>query len=107
MLYKGQTLVQSSPQTLDSNTVKIRGRTLLQKFPLKKAYETRYLNFTDQLFFGTYYISFCKIANICDIDLKFSGLVSDVNMDNPAKFREVGMPRKCIFKNRDFRNFGL
>ena len=61
---------------------------------------------TDQLFAG-YYRLLCKIANLWDIDLKFSGFISDVNMDNPAKFREVSMPRSWTSKNRDFRDFGL
>ena len=36
------------------------------------------------------------IANLKDIDLKFSGLISDVNIDNPAKYGEVSMPRTCL-----------
>ena len=42
-----------------------------------------------------------------DIDLKFSGSISDVNIDNPAKFREVSMPKSCISKNRVSGDFGL
>ena len=64
------------------------------------------LYFTDQLF-SAFYRLFCKIANLWDIDLKFSGFISDVNSDNPAKFREVSMPRSCISKNRVFQDFGL
>ena len=56
---------------------------------------------------SAFYRLFCKIANFWDIDLKFSGFISDVNSDNPAKFREVSMPRNCISKNRVFRDFGL
>ena len=41
------------------------------------------------------------------MDLKFSGFISDVSMDNPAKFRKVSMPKYYIFKNRDFPDFGL
>jgi len=33
-----------------------------------------------------FYRLYCKIANLWDIDLKFSGLISDVNSDNSAKF---------------------
>ena len=57
--------------------------------------------------FSAFYRLFCKIANLWDIDLKFSGFISDVNIDIPAKFREVSMPRNCISKNRDFRDFFL
>ena len=59
------------------------------------------LCFTDKLFL------FCKIANLEDIDLKFSESISNVNIGNPAKFRDVSIPRSCISKNRDFRDFGL
>ena len=44
---------------------------------------------------------FCKIANLWDIDLKFS----DVNIINPAKVREVSIPRHCISKNCFFFRF--
>ena len=54
-----------------------------------------------------FYRLFCKIANLGDIDLKFSGSISDVNIDNHAKFGEVGIPRSCFSKNRVFRDFGL
>ena len=64
------------------------------------------LYFTDQLF-SAFYRLFFKIANLLDIDLKFSGFISDVNIDIPAKFREVSRSRSCISKNRDFRDFGL
>ena len=57
--------------------------------------------------FLAFYRLFCKIADIRDIDLKFSGSISDVNSDNPAQFLEVSMPRSCISKNRVFQNFGL
>ena len=63
------------------------------------------LYFKDQ-FFSAFYRLFCKIVNLWDIDLKYSGFVSDVYMGNP-KFREVSMPRSCIFKNRDFWDIGL
>ena len=33
--------------------------------------------------------------------------ISNINIDNPAKFRDDSMPKRCISKNRDFRNFGL
>ena len=36
------------------------------------------------------------MASLSDIDLKFSGFISDVYSDNPAKFREVSMPRSRI-----------
>ena len=57
--------------------------------------------------FSGIYILFCKIANLGDIDLKFSGSISDINIDNPAKFGEVSMPKSYISKNRVFRDFGL
>ena len=38
--------------------------------------------------------------------MKFSGSLSDVNIENPAKYFEV-MPRSCISKNHVFRDFGL
>ena len=57
--------------------------------------------------FSAFYRLFCKIANLGDIDLKFSRFICDVNSDNPAKFHEVSMPRSCISKNRDFRDFVL
>ena len=47
------------------------------------------LYFTDQ-HLAPFQGLFCKIANLQDIDLKFSGSIFDVNIDNPAKFREVG-----------------
>ena len=59
-----------------------------------------------QLFLA-FYRSFCKIANLLDIDLNFSGIILDVNMDNSAKFCEVSLPRSCILKDRDFRDFDL
>ena len=59
------------------------------------------------LLFSAFYRLFCKIADLWDIDLKFSGFIFDVNIDNPAKFREASMPRSCISKYRDFRYFGL
>ena len=43
-----------------------------------------------------------KIANLWDIDLKFSGFISDINMEKPTKFRELSMPR--ISKNWGFRD---
>ena len=57
--------------------------------------------------FSAFHRLFCEIANLRDIDLKFSGFISDVNIDIPAKFLEVSMPRNCISENRDFRDFGL
>ena len=47
------------------------------------------------------------IVNLWDMDLKFSGFIFDVSMDNPEKIGDVSMPRKGISKNRDFWNFGL
>ena len=38
---------------------------------------------------------------------KFSGIIPNVNMNNPAKFHEVSMPRSCISKNRVSQNFVL
>ena len=64
------------------------------------------LYFTDQ-HLAPFYRLFCKIANLWDIDLKFSGFISDVNCDNPEKYREFSMPRNWISKNRVFRDFGL
>ena len=52
--------------------------------------------------FLAFYRLFCKVANLRDIDLEFSGCTSDVNLNNPAKFCEVSMPKNCIFQNRDF-----
>ena len=63
------------------------------------------LCFTVQLF-TAFHRLFCKIANLGDIDLKFSGSLSDFNVGNPAKIREVTMPKSCISKDRDFRTFG-
>ena len=40
-----------------------------------------------------FYRLFCKIANLGNIDLKISGSVLDINIDNP-----VSMPRSCISK---------
>ena len=51
--------------------------------------------FTDQLF-STFYRLVCKIVNLLDMNLKFSEFIYDVNMDYPAKCREVSMPRSCI-----------
>ena len=50
--------------------------------------------------FLAFYRLFCKIANLWDMDLKISLFISHVNSDNPAKFREVSMPRNCLSKNR-------
>ena len=61
------------------------------------------LYFTDQLFRAVYRL-FCKIVNLLNINLKFSGFISDVNCDNPAKFREVSKRRSCILKNRTFQD---
>ena len=54
------------------------------------------LYFTDQLF-SVFYRLFFEIANLCDIDLKFSGFIFDINSDNHAKFRKVSMPRSCVY----------
>ena len=69
------------------------------RVPVRILYTVLY--FTDQHLAPLYRL-FCKIANLWDIDLKFSGFICDVNSDNPAKFREVSMPRSCISKNRVF-----
>ena len=64
------------------------------------------LYFADQLF-SAFHRLFCQISNLWDIDPKFSGSISDVNIYNSAKIREVGMPGNCISKNRVFQDFGL
>ena len=56
------------------------------------------LYITYQLFAAFYRLS-CRIANFRDIDLKFLGLISDVNI---ATSRKGGMPRSYIPKNRFF-----
>ena len=56
---------------------------------------------------ATFYRLFCKIANLGDNDVKFSGSISDINIDNHAKFPEVSIPKRCISKSWGFRNFGL
>ena len=61
------------------------------------------LHFTIHLF-TVFFRLICKLANIRDIDLRFSGTISDINFDDIAKFREVGMRRSCIFRNRFFQN---
>ena len=65
----------------------------------------RSLSYMPQLF-ASIYRSFCKIANLQDIDLKFSWLISAVNIDNSAKFCKFSVPRNCISKNRVFPCFG-
>ena len=60
-----------------------------------------------RLAFSAFYRLFCKIASHWVIDLKFSGFISGVNVDILAKFREFKMPRSCVSKNLDFRDFGL
>ena len=60
-----------------------------------------YLYFADQLFLSFYRL-LCKIANLGYIYLKFSRSISDNNIDNPAKFCDISMPKICISKNRDF-----
>ena len=47
------------------------------------------------------------MAKLQDMDLKFSGSIFDINIDNPAKFHEVSMSRNFISKDRDFRDFVL
>ena len=47
---------------------------------------------------------FCKAANFWDIDLKFLEYISGVNIDNPAKFCIVSMPRNT-FPNIVFQDF--
>ena len=59
------------------------------------------LYFTDYLF-SAFYRLFCIIANLWNIDLQFSGFITDVHMDNHAKFREVSKPKSCIKKNLIF-----
>ena len=38
------------------------------------------------------------------MDMKFSGLISDINIDNPAKFHEVKISKSCICENRNSQN---
>ena len=64
------------------------------------------LYFTDQLL-SAFYRLFSKLLNLSDIDLKFSGLISDVNSDYPAKFCKVSMPGSCIPKIQVFQDFCL
>ena len=54
-----------------------------------------------------FYRLFCKIVNLWNIDLKFFGSISDVNIDNPAKFVEVNRSRSCMSKNCVFQDFVL
>ena len=64
------------------------------------------LLFTDQHFLA-FHILFCKMANILDINLKFTRSIPDVNIFNRAKFREFSMPKFYIFKYCVFWNFGM
>ena len=58
--------------------------------------------FTDQLF-SAFHKLFCQIANLWDIDLRFSGIISDVNSDNPVQFRTcVEVAHQNSFFFRDF-----
>ena len=41
----------------------------------------------------------CRIANLGDIDLEFSGSISNVNVHDPAIFRDISIPRNCISLN--------
>ena len=51
--------------------------------------------------FSAFYRLFCKIANFWDIDLKFSELISDANIDNPAIFLNLSsMSRSYIYRNQ-------
>ena len=59
--------------------------------------------YTDKLFV----VSNNKIANRWGNDLKYLGSFSDVNIDNPAKFREVIMSRISISKHRISPDFSL
>ena len=36
---------------------------------------------------------------------KIWGLIFNINIDNPATFREVNMPTSCVSKDRFFRDF--
>ena len=54
-------------------------------------------------FSGQKYIENDPTHQLC-ISKKISVTQCD---DNSKKFREVSMPRSCIFKNQDFRDFGL
>ena len=56
------------------------------------------LYFTDQPFFGI--LQFGLQKDTINIDLKFQGSISDVNIDNPAKFHKFSMPKSCISTNR-------
>ena len=47
-------------------------------------------------------ILFCIIANLGNIDLQCSGLITDPNNDNPAKLREVTFSR---FFSKNFTLF--
>ena len=64
------------------------------------------LYFTDKHFASLFKL-FCKIANPQDIDLKFSGSISDIDIDSPTKCREGSMLRICISKNSVFPKFPL
>ena len=60
------------------------------------------LYFIDQLFSALHRL-FCKIGNLRDVDLKFSGSLCDVNIDNPVKFCQVSMSENCISNIGFFR----
>ena len=62
------------------------------------------LYFTDKLF-SAFYRLFCKIANLWNIDLKFSGFISNINLDNPENFCKLSMSRSYFSKNLDIRDF--
>ena len=47
-----------------------------------------------------FYWPFCKIVNIKDIALKFSGSSFDVNAHQLSKFREAAILKKCIFSSQ-------
>ena len=39
---------------------------------------------------------FCNLANLGNVDLKFSGSISDVNIDNPVNFRDITMSKDIL-----------
>ena len=57
------------------------------------------LYFTDQ-HLAPFYRLLYKITNVGDIDLQFSGSILDINIDNPAKFREDSILEVAFLKIR-------
>ena len=53
-----------------------------------------------------FYRLFCKLANLGDIDLKFSGLIFDININNnPANFLKLACSEVAVSENRLFERF--